>query len=487
MASKAAARHHMIRHLPMTRRTVTVAVSAVVAVAVMAGYFVADIYDVAPGILTLRGVDRVAIPDPQDALTGGTVAAGVDASMPVDAQGAKTILDEFSASEGVGKSFSLAIADGKGNIVAEHDATIPRQPASTLKTLTAFAAATTLDMGSTLDTKTYLIQGDDDRKTVVLQGEGDMLLSDGESDPSHINGHAGLGTLAQRTAEALKQRGITQVDLLYDDSLFGQDRTPAGVTENNAEHRYYTAISTMAVDGGRTWTDMVKPANPDDSSQYPVLSQQPALDAATTFAKRLADNGITVTSGPTAGAAPSGTSALASVSSAPLNKVMAFMLRHSDNTLAQLFGRLTALKRQAGNSIKTDTQAVADTLTEQGIDTSGLQMADCSGLTPGSKVSVTTLIEVQERNLTAGIATAAAEGLSIPGLVGTARNRIVTGPDNGLFRVKTGSLDAVTSLAGNVSRVKGGVLSFAVIVNDPENQWSAIAAINVMAAKLAKL
>ena len=159
----------------------------------------------------------------------------------------------------------------------------------------------------------------------------------------------------------------------------------------------------MAVDGGRTWTDMVKPANPDDSSQYPVLSQQPALDAATTFAKRLADNGITVTSGPTAGAAPSGTSALASVSSAPLNEVMA--LRHSDNTLAQLFGRLTALKRQAGNSIKTDTQAVADTLAEQGIDTSGLQMADCSGLTPGSKVSVTTLIEVQERNLTAGIAT----------------------------------------------------------------------------------
>ena len=76
----------------MTRRTVTVAVSAVVAVAVMAGYFVADIYDVAPGILTLRGVDSVAIPDPQDALTGGTVAAGVDASMPVDAQAAKTIL-----------------------------------------------------------------------------------------------------------------------------------------------------------------------------------------------------------------------------------------------------------------------------------------------------------------------------------------------------------------------------------------------------------
>ncbi len=111
----------------MTRRTVTVAVSAVVAVAVMAGYFVADIYDVAPGILTLRGVDRVAIPDPQDALTGHRrrrrrrVHARRRPSR-------EDILDEFSASEGVGKSFSLAIADGKGNIVAEHDATIPASP-----------------------------------------------------------------------------------------------------------------------------------------------------------------------------------------------------------------------------------------------------------------------------------------------------------------------------------------------------------------------
>ena len=54
-------------------------------------------------------------------------------------------------------------------------------------------------------------------------------------------------------------------------------------------------IDHLLGDAHYTWTDMVKPANPDDSSQYPVLSQQPVLDAATTFAKRLADNGITVT------------------------------------------------------------------------------------------------------------------------------------------------------------------------------------------------
>ena len=92
-------------------------------------------------------------------------------------------------------------------------------------------------MGSTLDTKTYLIQGDDNRKTVVLQGEGDMLLSDGESDPSHINGHAGLGTLAQRTAESTAE--INQIiDTVQTGALnavraieSGQGRSEEGVTQ----------------------------------------------------------------------------------------------------------------------------------------------------------------------------------------------------------------------------------------------------------------
>nr|WP_125982023.1 D-alanyl-D-alanine carboxypeptidase [Bifidobacterium goeldii] len=455
----------------------------------MIGYGVADMVDVVPGVLTLRPVHTRTVPDPLTARAAGTIADDVDLTIPVDSHAAQQIIDEFAATANIGTSFSIAIADGQGNIVAERDAGTPRQPASTMKTLTAFAAASTLDMGSTLDTQTYLIQSDGNVKTLVLKGNGDMLLGEGQSDPDHINGHAGLGTLAKRTADALLQRGITQVDLVYDDSLFGTDRTPNNISENNAEHRYCTPISTMAIDGGRQWNEegVSKPTNPDDSSQYPVLSEHTAQDTAAVFAQRLADNGITVNGEPTAGTVAAGTSALASVSSAPLNEVMAFMLRHSDNTLADEFGRLTALKRGTGNSIATDTQAVADVLREAGIDTQGLTIADCSGLAPGSQVSVKTLVGVQAHNLTAGSATAAAEGLSIPGLVGTARRRIVSGDDNGLYRVKTGSLDTVTSLTGNVSRTNGGVLSFAVIVNDAANYWEAAQAINVMAAKLPAL
>ena len=114
-------------------------------------------------------------------------------------------------------------------------------------------------------------------------------------------------------------------------------------------------------------------------------------------------------------------------------------------------------------------------------------MADCSGLSTGSKVSVRTMVAVQARNLTASGAAAAAAGLSVPGLVGTAANRAVSGGTLGLLRVKTGSLGEVTSMVGNVSRTEGGALAFAVIVNQPDDMTAARNAIDAFVDRLASL
>ncbi|MCB5520763.1 D-alanyl-D-alanine carboxypeptidase, partial [Erysipelatoclostridium ramosum] len=69
---------------------------------------------------------------------------------------------------------------------------------------------------------------------------------------------------------------------------------------------------------------------------------------------------------------------IAEVESAPLAMVMAFMLRHSDNTLAEEFGRLLALSTKQENSPAGATAAVRNELRTLGIDLTGLQMADCS-------------------------------------------------------------------------------------------------------------
>ena len=425
------------------------------------GYVAGDLTDVVPGVLTLQPMRIPTVPSARTARAAASVLADADRSIPVDAAAADALIDTFLGSEGVGSDVSIAIAGADGTVVAERNADIVREPASTLKTLTAVAAATVLDLSDTLDTETYLIQQEGQTPTLVLKGNGDMLLGAGVSDPDHVNGRAGLGTLAAQSAVALQQRGIDRVRLVYDDTLFGEQRYPSRIEENNPDNLYYAPVSALAVDGGRNWNGD-PPDDPDLYTGYAELSTQPAADAAATFAQ----------------------SPLTSVSSAQLNEIMAFMMRHSDNTLAEEFGRLTALAAGRENSPHGATQAVAATLQELGVDTAQLTMADCSGLAPGSSLSVRTLIGVQSRILAGGAGSVVAGALSVPGLIGTAAGRLDDEAVAGLLRVKTGTLGTVTSMAGNVSRLNGGVLCFAVVVNNPENAWEAAHAVDVFMADL---
>lgn len=460
-----------------------VTVSVVVTLAVCVGYTIADVYDVAPGLLTAQSAPTrtySAIPTP---LAAGAVAGKADRDVPIDEKKAEKLITALGESEGTG-DFSVAIAAADGTIAAERNLDTEREPASTTKTLTAFAAVHTLEMSGTLDTEVYLTHADTS-PTIVLQGHGDMLLGEGQNDPSHINGRAGLATLAQNTVQSLRQRGIDQVALAVDDSLFGDDNTSTALEQNNDGNAMYTPLSSMAVDGGRMRYGLT--ADPDAFTDYPTLSRTTASDAAQTFRSLLTQQGITVTDS----SGTSGTEAsarIAKVSSAPLNEVMAFMLRHSDNTLAELFARLTALKLGLGNSMDADIQAVVQVLRANDIPTDGLHLTSCSGLAAGTRLRIPTLLAVQRSlvGLDDGGA-AEIEGLSVPGLTGTARNRAANDDIKGLARVKTGSLGGVRALVGNVSREHGGVLLFAVIVNDSSNELAANNAIDDFMAGLAKL
>ena len=468
----------------IARRTLTVILSAALVVALATGYVIGDIAGILSGPLTLDPVDRRDVPAART-VRGAGIIADVDDTAAPDTAAVQRLVDAFGATDGVGDDWSAVVTDRTGATLASHAVDTPREPASTLKTLTALAAASTLDMGSTLATETYLAQGTA-TPTLTLKGNGDMLLSAGESDPDHVNGRAGLATLARDTAAALARRGITTVRLVYDDTLFGDDRYPATVADNNPDDLYYTAVSALAVDGGRQWGG-AGPVDPDLFHAYPTLSQTPARDAADTFAALLAADGIGVDGDPASGSAPDGTSPIASIESATLSEIMAFTMRHSDNTLAEEFGRLTALAVGEENSPQGGTAAVRKTLTALGIDLTGLTMADCSGLSTGSTVSADTLADVQTRNLNATGAAAAAEGLSIPGLVGTAATRAVSDDTAGLLRVKTGSLGEVTSMAGTVTRLNGGTIAFAVVVNTPDDMAAARAAIDTFVDDLARL
>ncbi|MDF0753841.1 D-alanyl-D-alanine carboxypeptidase [Gardnerella sp. c31Ua_26] len=399
-------------------------------------------------------------------------------------------------------------------------------------------------MGSTLDTQVFLLpksakdsakshgsksgskSGSNLRK-IVLRGNGDMLLGVGENDWSHVNGRAGLTTLAKRTAAALKLDNIHEVSLSLDDSLFGAKRAPALVYETDTERRFYAETSSMAIDDARQRDLQVLGIDADAITDFPLSDPHPALSVGQVFARLLIKQGIEVRNysdktdknaeNSTENSSNSSKNSedenksedsqnpeievsetrplisensrlLAQVSSAPLNEVMSYMLRLSDNTLAEEFGRLTAIAAHKSNSPEGAVQAVEEGLHKLKISTRGLHMSDCSGLSPKSHVLVTTLAKVQVLNIKADSGGAASsEGLSLPGLVGTSRKRLADESAAGLLRVKTGSLSEVSSMSGNVSRKSGGVLTFAVVANQPYDFWGAFVAINKFMAQLPNL
>lgn len=454
------------------------------------GYFVADINGILPGPLTILPAGKTASVLSGSVRAAKPIADSADLGKPIDKNATEAVINAFAATPGLGNDFSIAIADSDGKIVDSRNPDIPREPASTMKTLTALASSSVLDMGSTFHTDALLdpmpaSAGHTQQATLTLKSDGDMLLGAGESDPNHINGRAGLATLADETVAQLKKRNIGQIHLKYDDTLFGSVRSPAAIASNNVGNTNFTGIASMAVDGGRQWKGAEH--NPDLYSAYPEMSTTPAHDAAAVFASLLSSRGIGVDGDPANEKTPNNAERIATVASATLSEVMAFTLRHSDNTLIEEFGRLLALKTSGANSPEGATQAVRTELEKLGVETTNLHMADCSGLSEGSSLEIKTLVEVQSHNLKAGPGAAAGEGLSVPGLVGTAKNRLDDSSAAGLLRVKTGSLDQVTSMAGNVSRKNGGVLAFAVIVNKPQDYFAARKAVDAFISALAGL
>lgn len=461
----------------MARRTGrVVGVVALVLVLGAGGYAAADAYDVVPGRLTLEPVPPTPAPFPTAPAAVAppaleVVAGHLDADAPEPTADAVTALATALAGDTrLGGSAGVVVADVlTGVTLADVDGSTPRTPASTTKLLTAFAAASALDPAATLTTE--VVQAAPG--TIVLVGHGDMELAPDAGDPAAVVGRAGLGDLARATAGALVASGTTQVALVLDDTLFtGPGWNPGWHPGHN---QYVAPTAALAVDGGKT-----------KDTPFAVRYPDPALQAATQFAALLTAQGITVT-GPTRGTAPAGAERLAAVESAPLREVVAHTIRESDNTVADVLGRLVALARGLPPTYSGATQAVVAQVGTL-VDTTGVRLADCSGLADGTLVPPRVLTDLLVLASAPGRPDLASVVVDLPvsGWQGTLADRYVGGPARGLVRAKTGSLPNITSLAGTVLTTQGRLLAFAVVADHtPGGQDAQRGAIDDFVAQLA--
>lgn len=420
------------------------------------GYVAADAYDVVPGRITLSPPPPTPAPFPTADVAAAPepvpLVGQLDPDAPLPAADAVTALaTSLARDRRLGTSTSVVVADVlTGDVLADVGGATPQTPASTTKLLTALAATTVLGPDRTLTTR--VVQTGP--ASIALVGGGDMLLAAGAGDPDAVNGRAGLADLAARTAEALAAAGVAEVTLALDDTLF----TGPGLAPQWADTyiRYVAPIAAVAVDAGRANDVPFSPRQAD-----------PAMAAARAFADLLAQQGVAVTGGPVRRGAPPGGTELAAVESAPVHEIVRYTVQESDNTVAEVLGRLVAVERGEPATFEGAARAVVAEVAAQGVDTTGTILGDCSGLDAGSVIPARVLVEL--------LVLAAAPGrpdllpvavdLPVSGWQGTLVDRFADGPARGLVRAKTGSLPGVTSLAGTVLTPEGRLLAFAVLAD----------------------
>ena len=453
-----------------TRRKKGGAITAGVIVLALGAYAAVDAYDLVPGLpsvlTTEPQVEVQTVPTPQaNAQQVPAPASAVDDSAPVPTQIPKTI--DAVLKDSKVKGFGLEVRDGlSDDVLYAKDETKPRTPASVTKVLTAAASLSAIGGEERLATTTDF---DADTNTLTLTGGGDVLLSAGDSDPGSVNGHAGLRTLAEDTAAALKKQNVTEVALSLDTSRYVGEDFDSGWERVDIAKGVITPIQPIMVD-----TAYVGSKN----AEWRGRSEHPAKDAFSIFEKELKKTGITVTeaaaesdSEEPSDSENSSESAdpkeLARVESATISEIVEYALVHSDNVVAEVLGNEVAIAQGKDGSLENGPDAVLEALGES-VDLGRTHLVDTSGLSYDNRIAPHDLTTVLQASVVADDSLAGLVSyFPVGGLTGTLHDRFLDEKNaSGIVHAKTGTLSTVTSLAGGVLDAEGRYLVFSIQIDD---------------------
>jgi serine-type D-Ala-D-Ala carboxypeptidase/endopeptidase (penicillin-binding protein 4) len=412
--------------------------------------------------------------------------AGVDSRSPAAAALAKALKPMISA-PALGDGVSVDVMDpSTGEHLLSQGARTARTPASTAKLLTSAAALTALGPSTTVPTTVVATPFD---SRVYLVGGGDVLLAAGRGDPHRVVGRAGLGDLAEQTADALRAQGRTAVQVILDDRYFSGPTRAPNWEASDVDGGYVAPVQALEIDAGRI--------GPGHNGQR---SDDPAMVAAEIFVTQLRKHGITVAAAVQRGAAPpppatgadpaSAPFVVGQVRSAPISGLVEYALTESDNTVAEALGHLVAAEAGKPAGFAQAGPAVIAQLRSLGVPVEDTVLTDSSGLGDGSRVPARTLTAVL------ALATGDAEpqlrpilsGMPVAAVSGTLTDRFSAKNQKaatGVVRAKTGTLTGVSSLAGTLVDRDGRLLVFAAMADRVKSTLPARSALDRLVTTLA--
>ena len=393
----------------------------------------------------------------------------------VDPEGVRTCsISKALRARALGTQTALAVDGETGRTLLSDNADEPIAMGSVVKLLTATVALDTLGPKGRLTTR--VVDGSS-AGTVIVIGGGDPTLRAGGS--SVYAGAPSMSELATQTVAAYQARypeSPTITRVLVDLSMFPiDDAWHPTWPESERTLGYHPLIVPFMVDGDR--------ANP--GTQNSPRSTDPAGRAARAFVSALAQ------AGNGAGdveidfqSAPSNARELASVKSAPVSSLVSQMLLNSDNTLAEFLIRASSVDAGFDGSADSIQQLVFGSLNTYGVDMTAGTLIDGSGqspknlLPPRAVVELVTQIFEGDKRLSA-----IGKALPVAGESGTLATRFTgsAAAARGKVQAKTGWINGVYALAGQIDTKRSGRTYFVVVARGKVDSSARPAIDNVVA------
>jgi D-alanyl-D-alanine carboxypeptidase/D-alanyl-D-alanine-endopeptidase (penicillin-binding protein 4) len=431
-------------------------------------------------------------------------AAGSAAPVP-------TTIEQTMTAQGLpANAVSFVILDAdSGRVVMSQNPTAPRSPASTIKTVTTFAALDLLGPTFTWQTRAWNRGGD-----LILQGGGDPYITM-ERWWSFVQGLrvAGLKSIPgdiviDNTAFSLPPEDPGAFDgrpnrayNLVPDALMVNFQSVEFKLAANAETREVDVVANPApvnlaienhirfaagrCSGAAGRVDFEVDPNWDRAVFSGALSPhcaqryiarvmlQPPSYAYGTFVELWRQSGGEFSGKLRIEPTPSDARLLFTFNSLTLAEIVRLTNKFSNNLLARhLFLTIGAQRSGGPATLEKSKAAIAEWGRDRGFDLSGAELDNGSGLSRSERISVLQMARILTAARQSQFAPEYLASLPLAGMDGTLRARMKDTPA-GAVRLKTGHIDGVSGVAGYVTTAGGKTYVLVSLVNHPRADYGA--------------
>ena len=234
-----------------------------------------------------------------------------------------------------------------------------------------------------------------------------------------------------------------------------------------------------------TWDVVIEGDIPArDSASIEVTHHDPRTAYVAALSEALNDKGIVASGEATDTLARLET--LATLSSPTLSEVLKAVMKPSQNQVAEMVFRATALEVVGVGRADSARAVVERQVAEWGVPPTEAVIRDGSGLSRYDYISPHATVRVLDAMRKSPAFRTFYESMPIAGVDGTIRNRMKGTPAEGNVRAKTGSVAMARSLSGYVTTANGKLLIFSFLANNWTVNIRAVERVqDTIAAKLA--